>query len=474
VRRVVVIVGGVLAVAGCGGGGSGPAVPKAMTTVAARPAPAALRWGACPQAVPGFRCATLTVPLHRRGPRAGDGRTLRLDVAVQRGAAPRGDLVVLSGGPGQPGLGFGPRMAQRLRRAAAGHRIVVVDQRGTGRRALRCPALQTAVGTSDLATPPARAVAACARGLGPARDAFATADTVADLDALRGALHDRAWALAGVSYGTFVAERYALAHPARTRALVLDSVVPQEGVELLERVPLRATARVLRRLCADVTHPCAGTGADPVADLRAVLAAHPDLGPPLLDALTERSIGVPRLGEVPTVLHAAAGGDLGPLRTLLRTAAGEQRAVPPALFSAGLHAATLCADAPALWPGGPAAPPRVRAAALARLRATLPAAQTAPWPPSTALDQGLLATCRAWPPTAPPPAPARTATIAAPALLLAGDHDLSTPLEWARAQARRMPHARVVVVPGAGHSILSREPGSTGRAALRAFLRTAG
>jgi pimeloyl-ACP methyl ester carboxylesterase len=80
-------------------------------------------------------------------------------------------------------------------------------------------------------------------------------------------------------------------------------------------------------------------------------------------------------------------------------------------------------------------------------------------------------TCRAWPPTPAPPGPPRGATIRAPALLLNGDRDLSTPLEWARAQAATMPHARLVVVPGAGHSILSRERGTTGRDALGAFLR---
>jgi pimeloyl-ACP methyl ester carboxylesterase len=69
-------------------------------------------------------------------------------------------------------------------------------------------------------------------------------------------------------------------------------------------------------------------------------------------------------------------------------------------------------------------------------------------------------------PPAPPAGPIR-----APALLLAGDHDLSTPLEWTRAQARAMPGARLIVVPGAGHSVLSRERGTRGRAALRTFLR---
>ncbi|MCW2986905.1 MAG: hypothetical protein JWR63_4475, partial [Conexibacter sp.] len=203
---------------------------------------------------------------------------------------------------------------------------------------------------------------------------------------------------------------------------------------------------------------------------RAVLAARPALGPRLLDAITERSIGLPRLAEVTTALRTAAAHHPGKLQTLLRFARGEQLAIPADIYSSGLHAATLCADAPALWPGGPQASAATRTATLTRLRADLPAAQTAPFPTSTAFGQGLLATCRAWPPTPVPPAPPANARIATPAILLAGDHDLSTPLEWARAQAARMPHARLVLVPGAGHSVLSREVGHTGRDALRRFL----
>jgi len=463
------VVGGGLA-AGCGS--ASPPGPTARTTTeaAAHPAqpasPGRLRTATCTD-LPGFRCSTLRVPLHRRGPAIGDGRRLTLAVAVQRVArAPKGDLVFLSGGPGQPGRPFGPRMVARLGDALRGYRLVVLDQRGTGAQALRCPPLQREVGTSDLAVPSRAATVDCARRLGSARDAYATADTVADLDALRGALGDHRWTLAGVSYGVLVAERYALAHPDRTRGLVLDSVVPQEGVELLERVPLRATARVLRTVCADERDRCPG---DPARDLQAVLHRHPDLGPPLFDALTALSIGVPRLDPVPALLHRARAGDLAPLRTLIRTVRGQESA-PAELFSAGLHAATLCADGPAPWPGGPAAPAAARTAALTRSRAALRRRDTAPFPPSTALDQGLLQTCRWWPPTAAPPPPPR-GPIRAPALLLAGDHDLSTPLEWPRAQAARMANARLVIVPGAGHSVLLRARDPRGRSALRTFLR---
>ena len=40
------------------------------------------------------------------------------------------------------------------------------------------------------------------------------------------------------------------------------------------------------------------------------------------------------------------------------------------------------------------------------------------------------------------------------ALVLVGDHDLLTPVEHSRAIARSLPHARLVVLPGAGHMVI--------------------
>lgn len=446
--------------AGCGGG----AAPRTTTTTAAAAAPGALarlRPATGCAAPPSFRCLAYAVPLHRRGPHVGDGRTLTLRVAVQKAPGPKGDLLLLSGGPGQPGIPFAARMQSRLRGAIDGYRLVFVDQRGTGATAIDCPALQREAGTSDVAAPSERAVVACARSLGDARDAYATADTVADLDALRRALGLDAWVVGGISYGTFVAERLALAHPRATAGLVLDSVVPQAGAELLLRDPERATGRVLRAVCG---RACVG-------DLRTLLRASGPLGPRVLDALVGRSIGVPRFGDVGAVLHAAVTTSRRPLARYLR--AGEP-AVPPRVFSTGLHAATLCADSPAPWPGASSAAPAVRASAADAQQARMGPRATDPFPVSTSFAQGLFVTCRAWPVTPAPPAPDPNARIAAPALLLAGDRDLSTPLEWARAQAARMPRARLVVVRGAGHSVLSREAGTAGRDALRRFLARLG
>ena len=57
-----------------------------------------------------------------------------------------------------------------------------------------------------------------------------------------------------------------------------------------------------------------------------------------------------------------------------------------------------------------------------------------------------------------------------PTLLVNGDHDLSTPLEWARAELKLIPKGRLVVVPGAGHSVQSRAFSDVGRRAVADFL----
>ena len=70
---------------------------------------------------------------------------------------------------------------------------------------------------------------------------------VADLDLLRMHSVSTGCRLFGTSYGTFVAEQYALAHPGRCRSLVLDSVVPHDGIDPLAVDVMHAVRRVLRR-----------------------------------------------------------------------------------------------------------------------------------------------------------------------------------------------------------------------------------
>src|SRR5919197_2710440 len=163
------------ALAGCGGGAKTSGTATGETSRRARaPQPRLTSARPCPNAR-SFTCSTLTVPLDWSGRAPG---TLRLPVAVADNAdAPRGVLVVLTGGPGQGGVDFVPRVRARMRSVLRQYRLVMLDQRGTGSAALRCPALQRAMGTSDLTVPSRAAVQTCARTLGPQRRYHSTADT---------------------------------------------------------------------------------------------------------------------------------------------------------------------------------------------------------------------------------------------------------------------------------------------------------
>ncbi|HEX6620266.1 MAG TPA: alpha/beta hydrolase [Solirubrobacteraceae bacterium] len=454
-----------LAIAACGGGGGGSETAQSTSAAAtakqqsppAGPPPRLTVSHPCDNAK-GFTCSTLLVPLDHAGRTPGD---LRLSVAAADNAdAPKGVLVALTGGPGQGGVDFIPRSRVRMRALLHDYRLVMFDQRGTGAAALRCPALQRAVGTSDLTVPPPGSVEACARTLGPNRRFYSTADTVADLEALRVALGADKLTLDGVSYGTFVAERYAIAHPDRVAKLVLDSVVPAAGLDGLEVDGLRETARVLRAVCR--ADHCPG---DPAADLAAVVRARHD-GPELDDTLVALSVGAPSFPGVLAALREARAGHPQRLERIVRIVRRAQRA-PAQVLSQGLHAATLCADTRSPW-GGAGAPLAGREAALNKAAAA--AGDPAPYDRATVVGNGYAQLCLRWPPTPAPPAPRTGDLPPVPTLLLAGDRDLSTPLPWAREQAAHTPRGRLVVVHGAGHSVQARAPGGAGRRAVQRFL----
>jgi pimeloyl-ACP methyl ester carboxylesterase len=411
---------------------------------------------------PGFTCSTLSVPLDHTGRLKG---TLPLQVAVSDNSkAPRGVLLLIAGGSGQPGVPFATRLSSRLGEVATKYRVVMYDQRGTGATALRCPALQDEMGASDLYPPSAAAVRACAAAIGAKRSLFGTDDVVADMELLRRALHADKWTLDGISYGTYVGERYAIAHPNRVRRLVLDSVVPHTGTESLGPVELRETARVLRSACA--ASSCAG---DPAADLASVVRTLHD-GPQLLDALTLISVVDPTYKnqfDVLAALHAAAAGDTGALDAMLSTTHGWED-TPAEQLSQGLHASALCADWRFPW-GSSSTPLAGRAAALARFKSSLKESDVWPYDAETAVANGIPQQCLPWPPTPPTPAPPQKLPNV-PTLLLSGTHDLSTPLAWAKREAALAPNSRLIVVPGAGHSVQSRATSDVGRNAVRRFL----
>jgi pimeloyl-ACP methyl ester carboxylesterase len=444
-RRALVLL--VLVVAGCGG--SSPAPPKPRATAVPTPVPRLAGAEACGEAT----CSTLRVPLDRS--RQG-GETLDLKVVVD-GKRDAPVFVFLSGGPGEPGVPFLARARKWLGPAASKVRMVAFDQRGTGDDALRCPALQKQMGASDLTPPTREAVQDCAKAIGERRRFFTTADTIDDLEALRIALGADTLLLDGISYGTFVAQRYALAHPDRVRGLVLDSVVPAEGVSMLSEVSIKATRRVL--------------GPRTTKALAKVVKDQHN-GPQLLDMLTALSVGAPRdLGYLDAIERAAAGEDAA-LKRWLTGVAKVVHGWKAEQLSQGLHASALCADSPAPW-GDASAPLAGREQALDAAAAKLSDEDLYPYDRETATGNGFALQCLYWPPVATPDLQDPRDLPDVPVLLLNGDRDLSTPMEWAQQAAKRAPGDRLIIVKGAGHDVQDQGD-RRALAAVRRFVASPG
>ena len=229
-------------------------------------------WSSCgrPQ---GFQCATVQVPLDHTGQEPG---TIGLKVARSPGSRPAGIMIALSGGPGQSSVTAAGVFAQTLEPALKRYQLMVLDQRGTGDSGvLSCPALQPLPNTVNYTS---EDTAACGDLLGPTRRFYRTIDSADDLETLRQALGVDKIALMGVSYGTFVAEQYAARYPDHVDRLILDSVVPVNGVEDYTLSTFGAVKRVLTGLCGEGR--CDGITADPSADT-AGLVNRLAAGPPV-------------------------------------------------------------------------------------------------------------------------------------------------------------------------------------------------
>jgi pimeloyl-ACP methyl ester carboxylesterase len=461
------------------------AIVLVAALVGAPEAVAGLRFSECGRI--GFQCARLSVPLDRSRAVAGRVSLYVKRLPPQRRPA-RGATFLLAGGPGQSATDafslanldlFGPSFRRRA--------LIVYDQRGTGRSGvLRCRAIQRT--NSDDPGP----AATCARRLGARRAFYTTRDSVADIEAIRRDLGVEKVTLVGTSYGTKVALGYALAYPTHVDRLVLDSVVEPGGPSAFDLDSLAAVPRVLTELCAPGARArdkgCASFAPDPVGDVRQLVAAM--AGGPLrgnvIDArgrarparVTRADLfGVLLDGDLdptlraayPGAVRAALAGDRWPLMRLVRRSALAGRPPPARILSAGLFVATSCEETTFPWPRTtpPDAAERDRLAGAAA--ALLPGASFGPFDRATALDSELISLCGRWPESSADPVLAPGPLPDVPVLLLAGGQDLRTPLESAQRVAALFPHAALVTVPRAGHSVLGGDLSGCARRAFAAF-----
>jgi pimeloyl-ACP methyl ester carboxylesterase len=399
------------------------------------------------------------------------GKTLDLAVAVADNAdAPRGVLLMLTGGPGQPGVPLLARVRTYLDPAVLReYRLVMFDQRGTGSTGIDCPQLQNAVGGSDFLTPPAEAVRECADKLGATRNFYGTPDTVEDIERLRQFLGQDRLTLDGTSYGTFTAAQYGLKYPDHVRSLVLDSVVPHGGIDPFSVDLMAATGKILAADC----HRDPACTSDPVADL-AWLVQHGEIdgaplnGTSLMESLSILSLNSvnPTLQGIPKVLKDARDGDTAALKELFQQSSSRGMAFSD--LSAGLHLVTLCSDLRFPW-GTSATPPAARKAALETAIRALQPSRLHPYDVRTARNLLMVEGCRMLPGTRASAYPASQELLPR-TLLLQGGNDLFCPPEWAAWAKDHARQARLVVVPGSGHGVQSSRADPTGRNETKAFL----
>jgi pimeloyl-ACP methyl ester carboxylesterase len=437
-----------------------------LAAFAAAPVPAsAASWRPCGSSS-GTRCTRVVVPLDRSGGLSG---TVSLRVARLRadpGSPAPPVLVYLAGGPGSGGLDELEGVLWSLPPAVRSFRVVTYDQRGTGSSGLlRCRAMER-----DARLRSTAAAAACARRLGAARRHYTTADSVADLEAVRVALGVPKLTLFGVSYGTELALAYARAHPDRVERLALDSVADPDDRDPFGLAGFRAMGPTLAALCPAA---CRGVSADPAADIARLVrrlrrAPLPGLAPVrIADLLYDADYLPPLRAGVPAAVRAALGGDAAPLRRL--AAVGDQLAAwlpPPRVFSNARYA-TVCEETPLPW--DPAAPFAARMGEARARAATLGAAAFHPFDFATAAADEI-ELCLRWPGVPGPGAGDGSAYPDVPVLLLQGGEDLRTPPEVSAAVAARFPRAERVVVPGVGHATVPSDPSECAARALARFL----
>jgi pimeloyl-ACP methyl ester carboxylesterase len=376
-----------------------------------------------PCTIPGqaesLRCGTLEVPEDRSQP---DGRRIALNLLVIPAVAPDpafAPLYDLAGGPGLAATGS----ADFYLTIGAMHRqkrdVVLVDQRGTGKSApLLCPEL---AGTG--ARYPAGKVRACRKRLGQqaALAHYTTAESVADLEAVRRALrHDRV-DVAGLSYGTRLALAWIDSAPSAIRSAVLIGTVPDDA-----HVPLwhaRNAQDALDAVLADCAGDATCHAAFPsLAQDWEHVRYDPAFDGAAREALRNRLATTSSQRALPQLITSLAKDGFAALATPM-----------PALpYADGLYLSITCAE-------------DVPAFTTADVDAATKGTFLGDW--RVVRQQQA---CAHW------KVPARTLRYAqkpseVPVLFLAGARDHVTPPAWAKRVASRFPRGRVVVLPGLSH-----------------------
>jgi pimeloyl-ACP methyl ester carboxylesterase len=437
-----------------------------------------------------------------------------------------GTVVATEGGPGFPATESRAAYLALLQPLRATHDVVIMDNRGTGRSgAIDCKELQS------VPLPTEANIGACGRSLGAMAPLYSTTLAADDLAAVLDSLSIRQVSLYGDSYGTYFAQVFALRHPERMRALILDGAYPLGGPDYPWYPHYAPATRAKFNLACERDPACKGIPGSSVDHINPTLARlrakpfkadvrHGD-GQSTSVTADASALAIVMFGgwpehEMVRELDAAArafdGGDSLPLlRLMAETFAGVDSRDPthsPLKFSSGLAAAVSCQDPPQIVDMNLAPARRVRARDLAIAKRKETAPDT--YAPFTLdeyrrmpVDYAFIDQCMQWPApgpgaralplvpgVGPTPAglpagsgrgpharasgdPARTAFPGMPVLVVSGEFDSVTSMADGAAAAAQFPNARHVVIANSFHvNALPHARSECGAILVRRFIET--
>jgi pimeloyl-ACP methyl ester carboxylesterase len=447
-----------LALAACGGQAEKTVVPKTDAN-------GDLRYGGLvfkPCALGGDRgdsveaqCATLQAPENHDAP---NGRKISLAVAMipAKNQTQSDPVVIIAGGPGQSILQSYPMLHPALVDVRRNRNILLMDARGTGSsHPLQCDELTALDENASNNDDPAQMrtlTERCRDRLAKTSDLrfYATADHIRDLDLLRTTVGVEQLNLAGISYGTRVAQQYAARYPTHTRTVTLDSIAPNTlvlGQEHARNLDAAIKQQFARCVADDA---CKRNLGDPVALLarvRTTLQAG-GLAPvryrdPTNGQWREE---VPQFGHLgnllrfyayrpesasmlPLILHDASQGRYETLLSQARALSGD---IGDSM-ALGMGLSVSCTEDPEIHP--------------------LPEDEKTIL--GNSMAEFIQAQCAMWPKGKRDPNFRKPLTGHVPVLAISGEYDPVTPPRYGAEVVKTLPNGRQLVLPGQGHSVLT-------------------
>jgi pimeloyl-ACP methyl ester carboxylesterase len=400
-------------------------------------------------------CAPFVVPENRADP-ASRKITLKLAVLRSNAQVASPDMVTfLAGGPGQAATESWPGVAPALEPLLAHRHVLLLDQRGTGgSNPLNCKNPEQAVeerGDDDPAVLRAQTTQ-CLQQIQTRADPryYTTTVAVEDLEDARKALGSPRLDLVGVSYGTRMAQQYAMRHPDAVRTVLLDGVVPNSlvlGEDFAQNLDDALKAQFARCTAEPACKQRFGDPYQTLYQLRDALRASPhrvSFRDPESYQSVQRMLSEASLASVvrmfayspltaallPLSIDAAARGDVGPLLGQAKLLSGDLADT----MDSGMQYSVICSEDADLLKPRP---------------------QDAHTILGTHLIEAFQTVCPIWPKGARPADFHTPLKTDKPVLLLSGQYDPVTPPRYGDEVAKELPHARHLVLKGQGHNVIA-------------------